>query len=374
MEIIRAQIRASGPVSFAWFMEQALYHAAYGYYSSGRAAIGRGGDYFTNVSVGPVLGRLMAVQFAEMWNALGRPAEFTIVEQGAHGGEFAHDVLVAAQERHREFFAALRYVIVEPFAALGARQRELLAAFLDNVQWCDSLDALAPFSGVHFSNELFDSLPMHIVRWNGAEWVDRCVDVAPSGFAFVDARIENDRLFAQLANIARPVGDYETEVNLAAPAMIEQVAAKLERGFVVAVDYGFPRTEFYAAHRTTGTLQSYAAHRVIPSPLANIGEADITAHVEWTSIAEAAEASGLTVSGFTDQHHFITGLLASTAGAELVESADAAMQRQLQTLLHPAMLGMKFQFLVLAKGVETSSSLAGLRFARDSRNALELSD
>ncbi|MGZ4985563.1 MAG: SAM-dependent methyltransferase, partial [Chthoniobacterales bacterium] len=115
IEEIRATIRARGPVSFAWFMEQALYHPTHGYYSSGRAKIGRSGDYFSNVSVGPLFGRLMAAQFAEMWEKLGRPNEFKIVEQGAHEGCFARDVLAATRELHPEFFDQLRYVIVEPF-------------------------------------------------------------------------------------------------------------------------------------------------------------------------------------------------------------------------------------------------------------------
>src|SRR5947209_15463088 len=126
IRLIRTEIEKHGPVSFAWFMQQALYHSEYGYYSSGRCAIGRRGDYFTNVSVGPVFGQLLAVQFAEIWEHLGKIDNFIIVEQGAYHGEFARDLLEAARKSRPDFFAALRYQIIEPFPVLQDRQRQTL--------------------------------------------------------------------------------------------------------------------------------------------------------------------------------------------------------------------------------------------------------
>ena len=372
-ELIRTEIERSGPVTFAWFMEQALYHPEHGYYSSGRAKIGRGGDYFTSVSVGPLFGRLMAGQFAEIWEALRRPRDFTIVEQGAHGGEFARDVLVAAQDRTPEFFNALRYRIVEPFRALEARQRERLASFAPRVDWRCSLEDLEPFSGVHFSNELLDAMPVHIVRWTGTEWVERRVSVSGESFAFIDTPITSSALAESVRRIPLPLPPgYETEVNLAAPEWVKTLASKLTRGFIIAVDYGFAQDVFYAPHRRSGTLQSYAHHRVVASPLSQPGRADITAHVEWTSVAERAQSSGLTIAGFADQHHFITGLLTGVSGKEFEGAADAQSRRALQTLMHPTLLGMTFQFLVLSKHVAPDVQLAGLRFARNPRAALGL--
>jgi SAM-dependent MidA family methyltransferase len=355
-------------------MEQALYHPEHGYYSSGRAVIGRGGDYFTNVSVGPLFGRLLAAQFAEMWALLGEPPGFSIVEQGAHDGQFACDVLDAAKERTPAFFEALHYQIVEPLPKLVARQRETLAGFAEKVVWSTSLAELEPFTGVHFSNELLDALPMHLLRWSGKEWHERHVSVTDAGLDFVDLPVANPELRQHLECIS--VGalreGYETEVNLAALRWIDDVAQKLTRGFVLLADYGFPREEFYAAHRTAGTLQCYARHRVVPSPLTQIGHADMTSHVEWTSVAARAEAAGLTLRGFADQHHFITGLLAGDFGAELTATADAKTKRALQTLLHPTFLGMTFQFLALSKQITAPTRLAGFRFGRDPRLLLGL--
>jgi SAM-dependent MidA family methyltransferase len=364
VDYIRETIRQRGPVTFDWFMEQALYHPEFGYYSSGKCAIGRRGDYFTNVSVGPLFGRLLAAQFAEMWEILGRPVDFTIVEQGGHHGEFAGDVLEEARARTPDFFSALRYSVIEPFPILEARQRERLRDFSEKVTWRKSLDDLEPFTGVHFSNELIDSMPVRLIeRESGKDWQERLVDSDGDGFTFVTGPIADEKLRQHLEKLPR-FGEalYETEINLRALDWIEDVARKLTRGFVLAVDYGYPRDEFYAAKRTTGTLQCRAEHRAVSSPLAEIGRADITAHVDWTSVAERGQASGLKLIGFTDQHHFITGLLTCRAPQE-------SERRALQTLVHPELLGTRFQCLALGRDVP-EEPLSGFRYARDARTSL----
>jgi SAM-dependent MidA family methyltransferase len=364
-EFIRETIRRRGPVTFAWFMEQALYHPESGYYSSGRSEIGRRGDYFTNVSVGPLFGRLLAGQFAEMWEILGRPDDFAIVEQGAHHGDFARDVLAASREEAPEFFSALRYCVIEPFPILRQRQAETLTAFGGKVAWEKSLDDLAPFCGVHFSNELLDAMPVHLLDRSGLGWRERCVVESGDGFAFIARPIEDETLLRQLAKLPQGISSpYETEVNLAALEWMESVARKLTRGFVLAVDYGYARDRFYAPERTSGTLQSYAGHRRGSSPLQGVGQTDITAHVDWTSLAERAEACGLRLSGFTDQHHFITGLISRQPPHE-------TERRALQTLLHPELLGTRFQYLALGKSAPTTP-LSGFSFARDPHVTLGL--
>src|SRR5262249_1534965 len=160
IRFIRAEIEKQGPQSFAWFMQQALYHPEYGYYSSGRCSIGRKGDYFTNVSVGPLFGQLLTLQFSEIWNRLGKVNDFVVVEQGAHEGQFALDVLEFSQKRLPEFFSTLRYRIVEPFPILQRLQRQTLESFRAKVEWSESLQ---PFTGVHFSNELLDAMPVRLI-------------------------------------------------------------------------------------------------------------------------------------------------------------------------------------------------------------------
>jgi SAM-dependent MidA family methyltransferase len=387
VQFIRETIRARGPQSFAWFMQQALYHPEHGYYSSGRCAIGRHGDYFTNVSVGPVFGQLLAGQFAEIWEHLGKIDNFIIVEQGAHHGEFARDVLEFARTSRPDFFAALRYRIIEQFPVLQDRQSETLAKFEDKIEWCASIDALEPFIGVHFSNELLDAMPVHLIlsvetKTESINWLEKFVTLNGDEFAFVDQSIGNRKLRDHLQKLPARPASYETEANLTSFGWIENVSRKLARGYVIIADYGYPRDEFYAPHRSRGTLQVRAQHRLLSSPFDEIGRADITAHVEWTSIAECAEACGLQVKGFTDQHHFITGILSELLRDEL--SQDAKKKRALQTLLHPEMLGRSFQVLALAKDataadtatttedVDLAAPLAGFKFAREPRSALGL--
>jgi SAM-dependent MidA family methyltransferase len=371
-DFIRRTIRQTGPVTFEWFMEQALYHPERGYYGSGRCAIGRRGDYFTNVSVGPLFGRLLAAQFAEMWESLGRPGDFVIVEQGAHQGDFARDVLAAVREQASDFFSTLRYSIVEPFPIMRARQTEALRDFNDKLTWVRSLDDLEPFCGVHFSNELLDAMPVRLLsKVADADWQERRVAESAGGFGFVTAPITDAELRRQIEKIPRhPNGPCETEVNLAALRWIEALAPKLTRGYILAVDYGYSRDNYYASARSNGTLQSFAHHRILPSPFTEIGQADITAHVDWTSVAERAQAHGLTLGGFTDQHHFMTGIVTALMWVDV--NAEATSRRALQTLLHPEFLGTTFQFLALTKGVAPDMPLSGFNFARDPRGALGL--
>ncbi|HEV3149160.1 MAG TPA: SAM-dependent methyltransferase [Chthoniobacterales bacterium] len=378
VQFISDTIRARGPQSFAWFMRQALYHPQHGYYSSGRASIGRRGDYFTSVSVGPLFGRLLAAQFAQMWERLGRIDNFVIVEQGAHHGDFARDVLGSARKSWPEFFALLRYRIVEPFSILQDRQSQTLTEYEGKIEWRDSIDALEPFTGVHFSNELLDAMPVHLIcslgpvarATAGSQWNETFVDWRNDQFAFVEQPIVDPALRASITKLPpRPAG-YKTEVNLAAINWIANLATKLERGYVLAVDYGFRGDEFFSPYRTNGTLQCRAQHRLFASPFHEIGHADITAHVDWTRLAKRAQDCGLSVTGFTDQHHFITGIISELLCDQFSGNADAKTQRALETLLHPEMLGRAFQVLALAKDV--AAPLAGFKFARDAGAMLGL--
>jgi SAM-dependent MidA family methyltransferase len=348
VESIRETIRAQGPQSFAWFMQQALYHPEHGYYSSGRCEIGRKGDYFTNVSVGPLFGQLLASQFSEIWERLGKVNDFVIVEQGAHDGQFALDVLEFVQNRLPEFFEALRYRIFEPFPILEQQQRRRLEAFGDKVKWQESLE---PFTGVHFSNELLDAMPVRLIS-NGTE---KLVGLDGDKFVFVERQVDK-------AVLNQPALDWTDEI-----------AANLQRGYVIAIDYGCTDEDFRR------TVQVRAQHRHLDSPFDSIGEADITMSVDWESIVNRAQANGLRVVGFTDQHHFLTGIISQFGRGDSPEPLagdwgqsplpdSRKAKRELQTLLHPEMLGRAFQVLALAKNLDASAPpLAGFKFAREIR-------
>jgi SAM-dependent MidA family methyltransferase len=364
IELIRAKIQKRGPVSFAWFMQQALYNPEHGYYSSGRCAIGRTGDYFTNVSVGPLFGQLLSAQFVEIWERLGKIDNFVIVEQGAHDGQFARDVLEHAQKHVPEFFANLRYRIVEPFPILQERQSRILELFRDKVEWRDSLQ---PFVGVHFSNELLDAMPVRLISGG----MEKLVDLEGEKFVLIEHPVSKRRTdgqpSAQKGAFNQPVLDW-----------IADVATNLQRGYVIAVDYGLLGGELQA------NVQVRAGHRKLDSPFEQIGYADLTMRVDWSSIVERAQANGLRVAGFTDQHHFLTGIISEldTSGSREATAGDCDQsslpdspkrKRALQTLLHPEMLGRAFQVLSLEKNVvRKAPRLAGFKFAREPRNVLRL--
>jgi SAM-dependent MidA family methyltransferase len=364
VSLIRAEIETHGPVSFAWFMEQALYHPEHGYYSSGCCAVGRKGDYFTNVSVGPLFGQLMLAQFAEIWEQLGKIDNFVIVEQGAHDGQFARDVLQSAEERAPGFFEALRYRIIEPFPILRERQSQMLEPFRNKIEWRNSLE---PFTGIHFSNELLDAMPVRLI----SDDTEKLVDLQGERFVFVERPVLQGTTAPQLRST-------NPAFNQAVLDWLDSVAANLERGYVIAIDYGHSGDKFQ------GNVRVRAQHRHLDSPFEQIGHADITMHVDWTSIVHRAAANGLSVAGFADQHHFLTGIISELvrsglsdlrAGdwrqSPLLDSQKA--KRALQTLLHPEMLGRAFQVLALAKNVDPRPpQLAGFKFAREPHSALGL--
>jgi len=364
---LREEITQRGPIPFRDYMERALYDGEYGYYGSGRAIVGRGGDFFTNVSVGPLFGRLLARQFAEMWVRLGQPADFAIVEQGAHRGDFAADVLSALRELAPDCLAATTFWIVEPLAALRKAQHEKLAEWAGTqVRWAESLADLPPFTGLHFSNELPDAFPVHRVVRRAEGWRERAVGFDGARFVFVDIPLSTDPLKDGLARLPAVPAGYETEINLAAPAWIAEVAGRLRRGFILAVDYGYPRAEYYRPERDQGTLSAYAGHQRETDPLVRPGEIDLTTHVDFTSLAEAGVGAGLTLAGFTDQHHFMVGL------GQLHFTGDSASPQEIRafkTLMHPSLMGRSFHALCLARGTD-GAGLSGFRYGTNTALSL----
>jgi SAM-dependent MidA family methyltransferase len=369
--LIRAEIDQTGPISFARFMEHALYHPENGFYASGRARLGREGDFFTSVSVGSAFGQLLARQFFEVWQKLGQPKDFFIVEQGAHHGEFAGDVLECIAAEEKEFFEAVTYRIVEPSAVLRDRQKAL-AQFTAKMEWFSSLEALPAFQGVFFANELLDAFPVRLVSRRpeapGAQtwsWLERRVGWSDRGLVFDECPIGDPILRERADRLPELEGPFEAEISLETVPWIRAVSARLLRGLVLAIDYGFSTADRYISERREGTLRVRRRHRLLESPFEAVGEADITSHVDWDSLVEQAAECGLQLAGRADQHHFLTGILA--AYPDLMEKAPPKFRREVQTLLHPEMLGRSFQVLAFQGGISAPLELAGFRFAAKER-------
>lgn len=378
-EIIRNEIMRNGPVRFDWFMECALYHPEFGYYAGARQRIGRTGDFYTNVSVGPVFGDVLASQLLEMWDKLGRTNEFTIVEQGAEDGQLAFDILSAFRYRIGLLPAEIRYKIVEPDPSKERRQRAILEPdFAGKTAWVARVADLESLTGVFLSNELVDAFPVRIVEYRDDRWSELLVENRGTGFNFISAEALDPELATALLKLPVPATQpYRTEINLNSARWIESVAAKLKSGFVLTIDYGFSREEFYKPERTEGTLTAYSKHRRIHSVLEDPGNIDITAHVDFTFLAETGRNAGLTIGGYTDQHHFMVGAAEADLRRfekEIEEKGPtkrhSAFLAGYRTLMHPGTMGMAFKYLLLQKEVSGKTAISGFRYGGDPMKTL----
>ncbi|HEX2746922.1 MAG TPA: SAM-dependent methyltransferase, partial [Verrucomicrobiales bacterium] len=335
------------------------------YYAKGPGRTGRSGDFFTSVSTGPVFGELLAGQFYEVWEQLGRPAAFTVVERGASDGAFARDVLTWASAERPDFAAALHYRIDEPLAALEAAQREALAEFGDRVQW----GMAEGVTGVFFANELLDAIPFRRVRWTGSQWRELSVGLDGAGnLTWVETEPLDRATVRRLAALGMdfPAG-YTTEIAPAVASEMRLAASSLKQGVLFLIDYGYTSGDYYHPGRTTGTLRCYRAHKAHEDPFDAVGETDITAHVDFSFAARAAVAAGCTVAGFLDQGRFLTGAAAATLSRMEGRAPDARASkwlRQFQTLSHPGQMGRSFHVLALGKSLPPDFQLSGLKHAR----------
>ncbi len=339
-------------MAFPDFMAAALYEPTLGYYARQTRQVGRGGDFFTSVSVGPLYGELLARRFLREWQESGSPARWRIIECGAHDGTLAADILGALARLNSGAFSSLEYAIPEPLPILQAAQREKLAVFRDKISFIRDASELAaePLPGVAFGNELLDALPFHVVERNADGWCECRVTNGSNGefgWETVPVLVASE-LRGALALLGDdfPVG-YRTEIRSDFHGFLAPLTCALTSGLLVWPDYGFARPEYYHPDRTKGTLRTFSHHRAAQNPLATPGEIDITAHVDFTAVAETALALGCLPLLFKTQGAWLTEIgrdwLLTQEG-----NPDAAALRQFQTLTHPAHLGGSFHVLEIS--------------------------
>lgn len=311
-------IRERGRITFETFMDTALYHPEHGYYTSQRPRIGKEGDYYTSADVHSAFGFCIMRQVEEMWGILQmRNAEcevrnsINLVEVGAGKGLLCADILKSAKEKAPALFEAARYFIVEKSPDFRERQERHIkeSGLMDKVSWVPEVkDALQDGVGIVLSNELIDAFPVHKVRYSNGRWNEIYLTLENRRFVETEDSLSGQRLSDFLTKLEGPFEDgYTTEVNLKALNWINEVGSILKKGFVITIDYGYPRKGLYSPERNRGTLMCYHRHQASEDPYANIGEQDITSHVDFTSLAEAGISAGLEVTGFTDQSYFLMG-------------------------------------------------------------------
>lgn len=364
VEILASRIRAAGPITFADYMENCLYHPQFGYYTKPSTQPRR--DYFTSVDASALFGKFLARQVHEMWTTLGRPDGFTIVEAGAGTGALAKHFLDFVASQFPDFYHALSYRAVERSEPRRAAALQALPRHAQ-VNRFAALAELPPEipCGCIFSNEFFDALPVHRVIGNASGLQELWVHHTENGFSEQPGPLSTPALalyFERHGIILLP--GQQAEVNLKACSWIREAGKRLGKGYVLTIDYGYEAAELFSDRHMRGTLLAYERHRASEEYFRAPGEQDLTAHVDFTAIDRAGQRGGLLRTGFTTQSNFLLALARQSNFADL-ESDGMSEQERIRatnifkTLIHPEGMGETFKVLVQHKGIEPAA-LTGL--------------
>jgi SAM-dependent MidA family methyltransferase len=361
IEVVHDRINNSTQqqITFADYMDSVLYHPQYGYYASNAERISKSGDFLTSPHLADDFGEMLAIQLHQIWQILGSPQLFSIVEMGAGQGLIAAQILEYSARVDPKFFRSMDYIIIETAPAMIIAQQTRLKDL--PVRWCEWTEILdRSIIGCFLSNELIDALPVHQV----IVVEDKLQEVyVTSGDEFTETidELSTDRLekYWQLNQIDLLSGKYpdgyRTEVNLAALGWLEQVFKKLQRGYIISIDYGYAADRYYNPMRAQGTLQCYYQHAYHNDPYINIGNQDLTTHVDFTALQNQGELLGLQTVGFIQQGMFLMALGLGERIAAISSSGGKiqsllSRRQNLHQLIDPMGLG-KFGVLIQSQGL-----------------------
>lgn len=344
--------RAGGKISFASYMHLCLYAPSLGYYSAGSQKLGQHGDFTT----APEISSLFSASFAHHINdVLAQLDQPSILEFGAGSGKMAADILkeLAAQNSLPK-----HYYIIEVSADLREKQfktiKDLVPELAARVVWLDCFPA--DFSGVMLANEVCDAMPVHLLHFKQNKVVERYVERTEAGLQWCEDELSSATLASHVAEIQTLISDsdYMTEINLAATAWLNTIASNLRKGAIFICDYGYPKTAYYHPQRNEGTLMCYYQHQGHADPLILLGLQDITAHVDFTLLAQAATDSGLDVAGFQSQADFLlAGGITALSQVENVDQFTLLQQaNEIKQLTLPSAMGERFKVLTLSKDLD----------------------
>ncbi|MDJ0507892.1 MAG: class I SAM-dependent methyltransferase [Crocosphaera sp.] len=357
-------------ISFYEYMELVLYHPEQGYYGSGKVNIGSQGDFFTSSSLGADFGELLAEQLIEMAEIIGFYNSFTLIEVGGGSGNLAADILTYLKHKYAELYNQVDYIIVEASPSLIEQQKNYLTAF-NNVTWktWQEIDDNS-IIGCIFSNELIDAFPVHRVTVQNKVLKEVYVTWDDNGFKEVIGAISTPKLldYFDLIDVDLTndeyAENYQTEVNLKGLNWLETVAKKIKKGYLLTIDYGYNATKYYHPQRYQGTLNCYYQHRHHDNPYVNLGQQDMTTHVDFTALEKQGTLLGLETVGLTQQGLFLMALGLGDSLAELSNgnyTLPEILKRRdaLHQLINPTGLG-GFKVLIQGKRIETNRQLKGL--------------
>ena len=360
--ILLGRIREKGRVTFAEFMAACLYEPGLGYYTSPGRKVGAAGDFYTSMNVHQVFGRLVAREICRMWETLGSPAGFTVVEAGAGGGQLAGDILDTILAINPGLYQQLTYRLVEKEPTLKAAQQEKLSGHLPRLDWC-SPEELAggerPFTGCLLSNELLDAMPVHLVEMTPAGLMEVYVTALEDEFGEMLDEPSTPELADYLKRLDVTLfAGQRAEISLAAIDWLAAAARSIERGFVLTIDYGYPADELYAPMRKNGTLLCYYQHTTEENPYIRVGRQDITSHVNFTALMVQGKEFGLEKIWFGEQYRFLLGaglleemLALEESGAPETELLKSRLALK-KLMLPDGGMGDTFKVLIQSKGVQ----------------------
>lgn len=385
LQHLRDRLQQQEAIPFAEFMEIALHHEA-GYYNQQAANMGQRGDFFTSVHLGSAFGECLAVQMVELWQRLGSPRVFDLVEMGAGQGWLAHDILTHLRDRYPECFDCVRYTIIEKSTKLITQQQITLQALTDSgisiqceIHWKTWLEIDSQsITGCIFSNELVDAFAVHQVQKVEDRLMEVYVTLEGGRLTEVFKPLSTEAIadYFQALNVdllsSNYSEGYRTEVNLQALDWLETVNDRLLQGYLITIDYGYSARRYYQPSRSSGTLQCYYQHQVHGDPYVNLGQQDITAHIDFTTLQLQGDRLGWVNLGLTQQAVFLMHLglgdqIAALGQPEPGLSGQGILDRlkqrdALHRLIDPSGLG-GFGVLVQGKGLPATAlktPIAGL--------------
>ena len=337
-------------------MEKALYDQSHGYYSGKPRRIGRTGDFYTAVSVGPLYGKLIGQQAVRLWEAAGKPGRWILAEQAAHDGQLMADMLAGIQAECGELAALLEVVLVEPQVGYREVQGDTLRdVWRGEVKWIDRVGELEGTDGLLVCNELLDAFAVRRVVKKGGQWMECGAALEGDGASIFweDRAIQDEEVRAEVERLPGDLPEgFVTEVQVAVKDWVEQLGRSGFQGAVWLADYGLDAEEYWSLERPEGTLRRYWEHRMDDRVLEDLGNADLTCHVNFTVVHEAAMAAGFRVTAYEDQGRFLTRLavpwLSSLEGRVPVGEVGALL-RQFQSLTHPGIMGRSFRVMLLER-------------------------
>lgn len=343
------KIKKEGPITFKTFMEMALYEPELGYYTSQKTRIGRSGDFYTSSHLHPVFGMMIGKQTEEMWEIMGGPSDFQIVEMGSGAGYLCKDIIDYL--KNRELFNSLNYTIVELNPAMKTSQQNLLTDFSDKIRRVSSIRELNNIKGCFLSNELLDAFPVHVIEMNHeikeifvSTDNEKLTEVkrAPSTSGIAD--------YLKEFSIGLEKG-HRTEINLEIKKWLSEINRALTEGFILTIDYGYSSEDYYSEDRNRGTLLCYHEHQVTEDPYQNIGEQDITAHVNFSSVKKWGNELNINTIGFCPQGTFLVSLGIDEVIAEIHKNSDYPFEvARIKKLILPGTMGETHKVIIQYKG------------------------